>query len=309
MPEADERIADLREQAERLASKLPPLQVAAHRVAATVRHGLHGRRRAGQGDTFWQFRRYQTFDTARAVDWRRSAKSWRTYVRQTEWEAAQSVWLWRDASLSMHYRSHRSLNSKSERADILTLALAILLTGAEENVALLGQGIRPRSGRPAVELITNLMLNSRSDMASLPPLEHLPRNGELVLIGDFLSPSHEIKEVIGHYSSLGISGHVLQISDPAEQNFPFKGRVRFEGMEQEAPFLLSRADSAREDYGALYAAHCAALRDMTTMAGWTFQHHSTDSPPESALLTMYGALLNQAAWDQKGNSNVRARVD
>src|SRR5215472_8820812 len=97
----------LQHRAEQAAAALPPLLVAATRVAATVAQGVHGRRRVGQGETFWQFRQYQPGDSAQRIDWRESAKSQRLYVRETEWEAAQSVWLWRDASASMDYASTR----------------------------------------------------------------------------------------------------------------------------------------------------------------------------------------------------------
>ena len=98
-------LAALRQRAEEAAAALPPLLVAAERVAATVAQGVHGRRRVGQGETFWQFRQYQPGDAASRIDWRESAKSQRLYVRETEWEAAQSVWLWRDGSASMDYTS------------------------------------------------------------------------------------------------------------------------------------------------------------------------------------------------------------
>src|SRR5919202_1396375 len=97
--------APLRDRAEQTAAALPPLLVAAERVATTVAQGVHGRRRVGQGETFWQFRQYEPGDAATRIDWRESAKSQRVYVRETEWEAAQSVWLWRDASASMGYNS------------------------------------------------------------------------------------------------------------------------------------------------------------------------------------------------------------
>ena len=116
----------LRHCAEQLAAPLPPLLVAAERVAATVAQGVHGRRRVGSGETFWQFRRYQSGDPAAAIDWRQSAKSQRLFVRETEWEAAQSVWLWRDASPSMRYRSRAARAEKIERASLLALALAVL---------------------------------------------------------------------------------------------------------------------------------------------------------------------------------------
>ena len=135
--------ATLRQRAEHAASTLPPLLVAAERIASTVIQGVHGRRRVGQGETFWQFRRYQPGDAIGAVDWRQTAKGDRVYVRENEWEAAQSVWLWCDASPSMAWRSGHELPTKLERAAVLTLALASLLVRAGEQVALLGGGASP----------------------------------------------------------------------------------------------------------------------------------------------------------------------
>src|SRR4051812_34764592 len=100
------------QRAEHLASRLPPLLVLAERVAATVAQGVHGRRRVGQGETFWQFRRYQPGDSAEDIDWRQTAKTDRIFVRETEWEASQSVWIWRDASPSMRWRSTNKLPEK-----------------------------------------------------------------------------------------------------------------------------------------------------------------------------------------------------
>ena len=121
-----------RREAEGLAARLPPLLIAALRVAATVEQGVHGRRRIGTGDAFWQFRQYQPGEPATRIDWRQSAKSDRLFLRETEWAAAQSVWFWRDASASMDWHSAPGLPRKRERAELLTLALASLLLRAGE---------------------------------------------------------------------------------------------------------------------------------------------------------------------------------
>src|ERR671932_325888 len=135
--------APLRDRAEQTAAALPPLLVAAERVATTVAQGVHGRRRVGQGETFWQFRQYMPGDAAQRIDWRESAKSQRVYVRETEWEAAQSVWLWRDASPSMDYSSAAYITgadwpTKRDRAELLLVALASLLLRGGERLTLLG---------------------------------------------------------------------------------------------------------------------------------------------------------------------------
>jgi uncharacterized protein (DUF58 family) len=78
----------LRARAEALGQSLPPLLAEAELLAATVVLGDHGRRRAGMGDEFWQYRPAHAGDSARMIDWRRSARSDSHFVREREWQAA-----------------------------------------------------------------------------------------------------------------------------------------------------------------------------------------------------------------------------
>src|SRR6185312_11390683 len=137
----------LQHEADGLGAGLPPLLVAADRLAASVSLGIHGRRRAGMGESFWQFRRYQNEDAAR-IDWRQSAKSQHLYVREREWEAAQTVWFWRDGGPGMAFASGEL--SKKNRADLLLLALASLFVRGGERVGYLGGGERPAASRLAL---------------------------------------------------------------------------------------------------------------------------------------------------------------
>src|ERR1700756_4719352 len=137
--------------AEAVGARLPPLLVSAERIAATVAQGVHGRRRGGQGDSFWQFRPFITGDTLSRIDWRQSAKSDRAFVRETEWEAAQTVCLWRDSSPSMQWRSRFAPATNHERASLLLLALASLLLRGGERVMMIEPGARPVSGRVGLE--------------------------------------------------------------------------------------------------------------------------------------------------------------
>src|SRR6266508_5203240 len=92
-------------EARSLAESMPRLILESRRIAATVIHGLHGRRRAGPGENFWQYRRFLSGEPARRVDWRRSARDEHLSVREREWEAAHTVWIWPDRSPSMVFRS------------------------------------------------------------------------------------------------------------------------------------------------------------------------------------------------------------
>jgi uncharacterized protein (DUF58 family) len=284
---------ELQNQAARASGGLPPLLLAAERVASTVAQGVHGRRRVGQGETFWQFRRYETGDAANSIDWRQSAKSQHLYVRETEWEAAQSAWLWRDSSPSMHYSSGGDLPTKAARADLLLLSLAMLLMRAGEHFALLGSARRARTGRVAFDRLVDHMLRNAVEADSLPPYQPLRRYSQVILLGDFLSPPDEISARISALAARGVNGLFLQIIDPAERELPFRGRIRFEGFENEGETVLGRVQSARDAYRSKFSLHCEALQDIARRTGWVYLQHGTDKSAESALLNLYTALAPQ----------------
>lgn len=288
----------VRQRAEEVASTLPPLLIAASKVAATVAQGVHGRRRVGRGEAFWQFRRYSPGDPAQGIDWRQSAKSDALYVREREWEAAESVWLWRDDSPSMRYRSSPELPEKLERAELLLLALAALLVRGGERVALLGAEGGPQGGQTALNRMAELLIRfppAAAEGGNLPLQAPLPRFARLVVIGDFLSPLPKIAAMVRAYSAAGATCHLMQILDPAEETLPFAGRVRFEGLEGESALLVSRVENLREAYLARLAARTQSLKDLALSTGGTFAAHRTDHPPQTALLALYEALAEGPA--------------
>jgi uncharacterized protein (DUF58 family) len=282
-----------------LAGTLPALMVAADRVAATVIQGVHGRRRVGQGDAFWQYRPYRDGDSANQIDWRQSARSRHLFVRETEWEAAASVWLWRDASPSMQYASLKNIDTKAVRAELITLALASLLADAGERVTVLGSGMRPTSGRVAVRRVAETLFEEGRLSAeggrtppSLPPLLPLPAHGTVVLVSDWLDPLDRIEAVIRHYASGGVRGHLVQVLDPAEEDLPFDGHVKFEGLEAEGQHTIRRVEGVRQAYGARLAAQKEGLQRLTRSTDWTVHLHRTDKSPQTVLLSLYLAMAD-----------------
>src|SRR5882724_5085024 len=121
-----------------LSATMPRLILEARRVAATVIHGLHGRRRAGNGENFWQFRRFVSGEPAARVDWRRSARDDHLYVREQEWEAAHTVWIWPDRSPSMVFASPPVRETKLDRALVIAFALTEALVEGGERVGIPG---------------------------------------------------------------------------------------------------------------------------------------------------------------------------
>jgi len=283
-----------RQAGEALAAPLPPLLVAAEHVAMTVAQGVHGRRRAGQGESFWQFCPYAYGDAPQQIDWRRSARSDRLYIRETEWEAAQSIWFWRDQSASMNYRSDRAVPEKWERATILNLALMSLLVRGGERIALLDRPDRPASGRTALNRIAALVTERqvRESDTGVPPTPELPRFGAVVLIGDFLAPPESILQAARTLAAQGIRGFMLQVLDPAEVAMPFQGRRRFLGLEDEGDLLVGRAESLRVGYLKRLAELQDELATFARRADWYFSVHSTEGPAQPALLGLYTAIAD-----------------
>ena len=274
--------------AEALAAELPALLVAAERVASTVSQGVHGRRRVGQGESFWQFRRYGFGDSAQQIDWRHSAKSIPVYVREMEWEAAQSVWLWRDGSASMDFKSEKENASKGKEAELLLLALASLLIRGGERTSLLGSGMSPVTGRAALSLLWSMLESDKSRTASLPQVETLPRYARVVWFGDFLSSPEDLDQVIAAYANRGVKGHLVQVLDSAEELLPYEGRVMFAGTESgEGDVLVRRVEGVRDAYRQELAHHNDALHAVVRRYGWSFTTHRTDYAPEPVLMSLY----------------------
>jgi uncharacterized protein (DUF58 family) len=272
--------------AEQLGATLPPLLVEAQRVAATVMTGVHGRRRAGPGEAFWQFRPYVSGDQAARIDWRQSAKSDRVFVRETEWESAQTVALWCAGGPGMEWRSSKEVPAKALRAQLLLLALSSLLLRGGERVRLFGLP-RPFAGRSALPQIADAL----AQMAPAPVDARIARHARAVLFGDFWTPLEETRACLAALAGQGVRGHMLQVLDPAEETLPYAGRVRFESVGTNGiAALVPRVETVRDVYAERLARHRAGLAALAGNAGWSFATHRTDQAPETALLALYETL-------------------
>ena len=273
-----------------LAASLPRLVLEARRIAANVIHGLHGRRRAGAGESFWQYRRFVSGEPAQRVDWRRSARDDHLYVREQEWESAHTIWLWPDRSASMAFASKDARDSKLERSLIVAFALAELLVAGGERVGIPGL-MTPTASRSVIDKMAQAMLHDDAERASLPPSFVPSALAEIVVLSDFWSPIADITTMLAGLSSSGAHGTLVQIVDPAEETFPYAGRIEFVEPEGFGVITAGRAERWAEDYVARVALHRDQIRAETNRLDWLFTTHTTSRSPAELLLFLLGGMM------------------
>ncbi len=284
----------LRRDAEKISGALPPLLAEAELLAATVAMGVHGRRRAGHGENFWQYRQAVPGDPRASVDWRRSGRSDVQFIREMEWEAAQTVSLWVDDAQSMEYRGRASERSKHARAALIALALSVLMTKAGERVALMGSpAAQPRSGAAQLNRMALALAGDpragRPDYGA-PPADRMTRGGRAVFLSDFLGDLDGLTPALAHAGDLGVRGAFVQVLDESEEAFPFDGRLIFESMGGGSKFETQRARALKDAYQARLAERRAELSALAARLGWRVLFHRTTQSPRSALLWLYMAI-------------------
>lgn len=281
----------LRARSEAVAASLPALLADAQHLAATILLGEHGRKRAGMGDEFWQYRPAEAGDPFRAIDWRRSARSEGHFVRQSEWQAAQSVMIGVDDAASMGFTGAKSRPSKLRRAQTLAMALAVLAIRGGERVGLTHLAEPPRSGKAQLMRIAGALLDGHeTGDYGAPKPQMMPAGARAVFLSDFLGPTEAIDRILTQSADRGVKGALVQVLDPDEEAFPFDGRTVFESMSGAIRFETLKAKSLREAYLDRLAARKAHLRDICQRTGWSFHCHHSDTAAEPALMWMYRAI-------------------
>ena len=278
-------------EAKGIAEALPDMLIEARRVSMTVLAGWHGRRTPGRGETFWQFRPFVPGEAASSIDWRRSARDEHLFVREKEWEAAHTMWLWADLSASMEFASRLAPVTKRRRAIVLALALADVLSAAGERIGLAGASdpILSRNGAERIAAI----LPTAAETPGPPATTALRRFSDIVLVGDFLDPVDEIDAMLDAILRTGARAHLVQVLDPIEETFPFGGRTEFVDPETGIRHVVSRAEQYRDDYRRELDRVRDRLQTVTRRLDWTFIVHRTDRPATEPLLALHARLADR----------------
>jgi len=284
-------------QARTRAGHMGELVMEAHRIASSVLAGWHGRHQQGPGENFWQFRPYTTGEPAANIDWRRSARDNHTYIRDREWDAAQTIFLWPDSSASMCYQSRAGQHSKEMRAIMLTLILAEIFSRSGERIAIPGM-LGPTNTRNGAERVA-LALGSVGKNTETPDFSQVSRHADAIIISDFLNPVEEIEKKLLPLAEHHVRTHLIEIADPAEALFPFSGHITFCDPEDGREFIAGRAQSYQGDYRLLYEARRNLLAAMCRRYGWSFRTSMTDRPMSEALYHLNIAIRTNAGYKRE----------
>lgn len=282
--------AQFRARAETEAARLPALLARAEHLAGTVLLGEHGRRRPGMGDDFWQYRPVQPGDELRMIDWRRSARSDTQFLRQREWQIAQSVTIWVDGAASMRFSSEKNLPQKADRARLLALAIAILLNRAGERTGLARKDVPPRRGEAQIERLAIALSQDSEEDYGAPETRGILSHGRALFLSDFLGEIGAVRDALTQAADRGVQGVVYQILDPAEESFPYRGRMIFESVGGTLAHETLKASELRGRYLDRLARRKDELAQLCTATGWLFSTHHTSQTAQSALLWLYNAF-------------------
>ncbi|MBN8185323.1 MAG: DUF58 domain-containing protein [Salipiger thiooxidans] len=285
-----DRITLLRRDAQEEASRFPALLARAEHLAGTVLLGDHGRRRSGVGDDFWQYRPLRAGDSVRSIDWRRSARGDDQYVREREWQIAQSVLLWVDTGASMRFSSGKDLPSKGDRARLVALAAAVLLIRGGERVGFTGWSLPPRGGDVQILRLAEALATDGAEDYSEPEARGMIPHARAMFVSDFLGNLDPVEAALTKAADRGVRGVLVQVLDPTEETFPFKGRTIFESVGGSVSHETLKAGDLRTRYLERLAERKARLAHLSRLTGWQYLCHHTSDSAQNALLWVYRAM-------------------
>ena len=150
--------------------------------------------------------------------------------------------------------------------------------------------MRPTGSRNVLDKMANAIVHDVFERASLPPTFAPSSLAEIVMISDFWSPIAELKRTLSQLGSTGAHGHTIQIVDPAEETFPYSGRVEFIEPEGAGSITAGRAEAWKKEYEGLVGRHRDAIRAETDKLGWSFAIHRTDRPATELLLALHARM-------------------
>lgn len=282
---------DVLQHAENDIKDIPALIGLAKKISQSLITGQHKLHRSGHGEDFWQFRPHDPSDRPQDIDWRQSAKGDQIYIRQKEWQTAQNVLFWCDNNAGMNFMSHQAPYSKATASSLLTLSLSMLLTESGENVKLIAENMRAGRTDQTIQKMANILWNNQEsgNKDSLYDLTHHQAcsKSTIILIGDFLNDEQELENILSSFVQQNCVGFLIQTLDPAEIDFPYKGRCLFSTPDQNIKLDISQAKSIQQQYKNHIQEHLKRVENTCSHQGWGYHLHNTAYPVQNTLFNIW----------------------
>jgi len=281
-------------------AKLNGLDLKARLIVEGYVSGLHKSPFRGFSIEFAEHREYVPGDDLRYVDWKVFGKSDRIYLKQYEEETNFACWFLVDTSESMSYRSEGTPLSKLDYARHVAAALSYLVLNQQDaaGLATFDRGVRSfvRAATQPTHLkqLCHVMdADGTGDDTALGPILHelaerIRQRGVVVLLSDLFDDVEALQLGLKHLRHRRHEVIVLQVIDPAEQDFPFADPTLFKGLEG-LPELMTEPRSLREAYQREFEHFLGEVRGLCRDLHMDHVVLRTDQPLDLALRTFLSA--------------------
>ena len=286
-------------------AKLKGLDLKARLIVEGYVSGLHKSPYQGFSVEFAEHREYVPGDDLRYVDWKIYGKSDRIYLKQYEEETNFSCYLLIDTSESMQYQSEHAAVSKLEYARYVAAALAYLVIQQQDAVGLatfdrsVSNFIRPLSTPSHLKQLFHVMDQTPAGgETAMGPIFHdlaerIKKRGLVIVLSDLFDDVDSILLGLKHFRHRRHDVSILQIIDPAEQDFPFEDPTLFKGLEG-LPERMTEPRALRTAYQREFEQFLAGVRRGCRDMRMDHQLVRTDATFDVALSSFLTRRMHRA---------------
>ncbi len=286
-------------------NKLKGLELKARLIVEGYVSGMHKSPYHGFSVEFAEHREYVPGDDLRYVDWKVFGKSDRIYLKQYDEETNFVCHLLVDTSESMAYKSDKAMFSKLEYAQHLAAALAYLIIHQQDAIGLatfdssVRHFLRPGSTAAQLrQLCHTLELDQPTGESAIGPIFHdlaerIKRRGVVVILSDFFDDPESLLMGLKHFWHRRHDVVLLQIIDPAEQDFAFVDPTLFKGLENLGE-QLTEPRALRKAYQREFEAFLRTIRSAARDLHMDYVLMRTDQPLEVALHEFLSRRMRKA---------------
>lgn len=280
----------------RTLAELRGLELKARLIVEGYVSGLHKSPYHGFSIEFAEHREYVPGDDLRYVDWKVFGKSDRFYLKQYEEETNFACYFLLDASESMRYRSEAAPASKLEYAQYVCAALSYLILKQRDAVGLatfdkaVRDFLRASSHPSQLKQLCHVMEQAgpRGE-TSMGPIFHdlaerIKKRGLVVILSDLFDDVPSLVLGLKHLRHRRHEVLLLQVLDPAEQDFTFQEPTLFKGLEG-LPSQLTDPRALRSAYRREFENFLRDLRRECVGLHIDYTLLRTDRPLDTALRT------------------------